>query len=143
MKQITVTRKIEFDAGHRVMNHESKCATLHGHRYVVWITATAPELDGIGRVIDFSVLKERIGTWIDAHWDHTCIISFEDDQVIGALASLPKAKPVCVVPFNPTAENMAHYLLHVICPMLMQDTGVTVTKVRVDETPNCYAEVEL
>ena len=34
-----ITRKLEFDAGHRVMNHESKCATCHGHRYVLEVTA--------------------------------------------------------------------------------------------------------
>lgn len=50
---ITVTRVLEFDAGHRVVNHESKCATLHGHRYKVEIVAAAPGLDSLGRVIDF------------------------------------------------------------------------------------------
>jgi 6-pyruvoyltetrahydropterin/6-carboxytetrahydropterin synthase len=142
---VTVTRKLEFDAGHRVMNHESKCATLHGHRYTVWVTAeeAATGLDRIGRVIDFSVLKEKIGGWIDHHWDHTCIISLEDRETLVALSKLPQAKPICGVPFNPTAENMATFLLHNICPILMDGTGIRITKVRVDETPNCYAEVEL
>lgn len=140
---ITITRKIEFDAGHRVMNHESKCATLHGHRYTVWVTATAPELDSLGRVIDFSVLKEKIGGWIDERWDHTCLIYERDTEVLKALESLPAKKPVYSAPFNPTAENMAWYLLHMICPVVMGDTGITITKVRVDETPNCFAEVSL
>lgn len=141
--EITITRKLEFDAGHRVMNHESKCATLHGHRYVVELTATAESLDSIGRIIDFSVLKERIGGWIDANWDHTCLIFKEDRVVINALKFLPQHKPVFETDFNPTAENMAEYLLNTVCPEKLKDTGVQVTKVTLWETPNCKAEASL
>ena len=50
----TITRRLEFDAGHRVYQHESKCNHVHGHRYVVEVEATGT-LDGLGRIIDFSV----------------------------------------------------------------------------------------
>jgi 6-pyruvoyltetrahydropterin/6-carboxytetrahydropterin synthase len=137
---ITVTRKLEFDAGHRVMNHESKCATLHGHRYVVEITAEAQALDKIGRVIDFSVLKQKIGSWLDKNWDHTCIVYSKDTRTLKALKSMPRAKNPWVAPWNPTAENMAEHLLHVVCPAELKRTGVEVTKIKVWETPNCSAE---
>lgn len=140
---ITITRKLEFDAGHRVHNHESKCGTLHGHRYVLEVTATAPELDQLGRVIDFSVLKEKIGTWIDDQWDHTTLVFQDDHQTHNALLSMPRFKPPYVCAFNPTAENMAHHLLHEIIPFLMLGTGVQVTKLKLWETPNCFAEVTL
>lgn len=140
---ITITRVLEFDAGHRVMNHEAKCATLHGHRYRIEIQAHAPELDTLGRVIDFSILKELIGTWLDTHWDHTCVIYQEDKAVLEALDKLPRRKPVWVAPWNPTAENMAAHLLKVVCPELLTGTGVEVTKVTVWETPNCKAEATL
>lgn len=140
---ITITRKLEFDAGHRVHNHESKCGTLHGHRYVAEITATAPELDSLGRVIDFSVLKEKIGTWLDEAWDHNTLVFREDDATQRALMSIPRKKDPFVCDFNPTAENMAAYLLRTVCPVLMKGTGVTVTKIRLWETPNCFAEVTL
>lgn len=139
---ITCTRKLEFDAAHRVMNHESKCATIHGHRYVAEITAQAESLDDLGRVIDFSVLKETIGKWIDLHWDHTAIIFADDKETLAALNSIPKYKPVFVFVSNPTAENMADFLLR-LCPALLEGTGVLVTKVRLYETPNCYAEATL
>jgi 6-pyruvoyltetrahydropterin/6-carboxytetrahydropterin synthase len=140
---ITITRKLEFDAGHRVHQHESKCGTLHGHRYVLEVTATAPELDGLGRVIDFSVLKEKIGTWIDTYWDHTTLVYVEDKITALALEGIPKFKPTFLCTFNPTAENMAHYLLHEIIPSLMAGTGVTVNRLKLWETPNCFAEVTL
>lgn len=140
---ITITRRLEFDAGHRVMNHESKCATLHGHRYVIEIEATSPELDSIGRVIDFSVLKQKIAPWLDEKWDHNVILFKDDAETIAALSSIPRKKDPFISDFNPTAENMASYLLKEICPSLLSGTGVTVTKIRVHETPNCFAEASL
>lgn len=140
---ITVTRLLEFDAAHRVMNHESKCATLHGHRYKVEIEATAPDLDGVGRVIDFSVLKAKIGTWLDENWDHTSIVWEEDAKTAFALRQIPQKKPPFITDWNPTAENMAIYLLKVICPRELSGYGVTVTMVKVWETPNCYAIASL
>jgi 6-pyruvoyltetrahydropterin/6-carboxytetrahydropterin synthase len=141
--EISVTRKLEFDAGHRVMNHESKCATLHGHRYVVEITAEAQSLDNVGRIIDFSVLKDKIGTWLDTNWDHNVIIYDKDSDTLKALRWIPRKKEPWAAPWNPTAENMARHLLIVVCPTELKGTGVMVTKVRVHETPNCYADAVL
>ena len=62
---ITATRRLQFAAGHRVHGHEGKCRHLHGHNFVVFLTAAAENLDAVGRVIDFGVLKERIGGWIE------------------------------------------------------------------------------
>lgn len=163
-------RKIGFDAGHRVVNHESKCAHLHGHRYTVEIYATqkleqppvaevlvmpkAEYLDDVGRVIDFSVLKERIGGWIDDAWDHGLIL-WAADPLLKDIKNMIVATPEvsegrCIgimqkyyeMPYNPTAENMAKYLLEEICPRLLGGTGVYVTKIRLWETPNCFAEAE-
>jgi 6-pyruvoyltetrahydropterin/6-carboxytetrahydropterin synthase len=37
---LTITRKLEFDAGHRIPDHNSQCRNLHGHRYTLLITLT-------------------------------------------------------------------------------------------------------
>lgn len=140
---ITVTRLLEFDAAHRVKNHESKCSTLHGHRYKVEIEATAPDLDQIGRVIDFSVLKAKIGTWLDEHWDHNVVVWYQDTETLAALRTIPRKKEPWVAGWNPTAENMANFLLRVVAPNELATTGVTVTRVTVWETPNCYARATL
>jgi 6-pyruvoyltetrahydropterin/6-carboxytetrahydropterin synthase len=125
------------------MNHESKCATAHGHNYYAHIFAQAESLDSIGRVIDFSVLKEKIGSWIDLHWDHTFLVFEKDVDMIRALLSSPRKKDPFICAFNPTAENMAQFLLHEICPQQLQETDVVVTRVIIYETDNCYAEASL
>jgi len=125
------------------MGHESKCATPHGHNYYAHIYAEADQLDPLGRVIDFSVLKEKIGSWIELHWDHNFLVFEKDVELVSALMGVSRKKDPFICPFNPTAENMALYLLKIVCPEQLQNTHVKVTKVVLYETENCYAEAEL
>jgi 6-pyruvoyltetrahydropterin/6-carboxytetrahydropterin synthase len=140
---ITCTRKLSFSAGHRVLGHEGVCAYPHGHNYHVWITAEAEKLDEIGRVIDFFVLKEKVGGWLDSHWDHTFLLFEEDQEMISALKIITGPRKPFLCPFNPTAENMAYYLLKVVCPEVLAATGITVVRVVVEETSNCSAEATM
>lgn len=141
---ITAVRRIQFCYGHRVFNHESKCATMHGHNGVVFIHAKAQDgLDSIGRVIDFSVLKETVGNWIDVHWDHTTILYKEDAITIDLIKQMEAKKPPFILDENPTAENLAKYLLEVVSPNLLKGKGVVVYKVVFWETENCFAEIEI
>jgi 6-pyruvoyltetrahydropterin/6-carboxytetrahydropterin synthase len=71
------------------------------------------------------------------------IIFDEDVATLRALHSCPRRKEPWVAPFNPTAENMADYILRTVCPQVLADTAVAVTKVVVWETPNCCAEASL
>lgn len=140
----TVTRRLEFDAAHRVPRHESKCRSLHGHRYVVEVTATAPGLDTAGRIVDFGVVKELVGGWLDREWDHTTIL---DGTLDAPLADFIEAhqnpgRPVVRLAGPPTAEVMARVIL-ARAQELLAPCGVTVTRVRVYETPNCYADAEV
>lgn len=140
----TCVRKIHFCYGHRVMRHESKCATLHGHNGVVWAHATPIEgLDELGRVIDFSVLKEEIGGWVDKNWDHTMILFKDDEKTIDLCKQAPSFKELFILDTNPTAENLAYYLLHVVCPKVLKGKGVIVHKITFWETENCYATQSL
>jgi 6-pyruvoyltetrahydropterin/6-carboxytetrahydropterin synthase len=140
---ITCLRRIQFCAGHRVHEHESKCRNLHGHNYVAFFEACGidADLDRLGRVIDFAVLKERIGGWIDQHWDHGFILWTNDQEAIVAVSGM-LAKKLYLMPTNPTAENMAKHLLRDVCPTLMEGSGVKVIKVTIWETENCIAVAE-
>ena len=149
MTAITCTRRLTFCAGHRVAGHEGKCRFLHGHNYVVYIEARAEPgfegLDGIGRVIDFSVLKERFGTWIDQNWDHKFLAWAGDDELRDfwhepATHKAEKLWPVFWLDYNPTAENIGRVLME-LAPDLMQGTNVRIVSVRVEETENCSAHV--
>lgn len=142
MSTITCTRKIGFDAAHRVVQHESKCKYVHGHRYTLEATFSAGRLDSLGRIIDFGVIKEKLGTWIDTNWDHT-IVLWEKDKELGELIAGQTGQVPYYIPTNPTAENMALYLLETICPKLFAEDSITCTSVHIQETPNCSAGAAL
>jgi 6-pyruvoyltetrahydropterin/6-carboxytetrahydropterin synthase len=139
---ISATRRLQFCAGHRVHQHESKCRNLHGHNYVVFLKAvgTTSSLDELGRVIDFGSLKQRFGTWIDEHWDHNMILWEGDSEALAAVKSIGGQK-LFLLPKNPTAENMACYLLEEVGPRVLDGTGIRIVEVTLWETENCYATV--
>ena len=153
MSKTTASRYHDISAGHRVTGHESKCRHLHGHNYRVHFDCEADELDSVGRVIDFSVIKEKLCMWLEDNWDHK-FLYWEHDPLIGALTLYRGSYPGWVsysndfvdfgdsmvkVPFNPTAENMAQYLVDVVGPEQLKGTGVRLVKVTIDETMKCSA----
>lgn len=140
MALITATRYHDFSCGHRVYQHESKCAHLHGHNYRVTFTILAPELDSVGRVLDFSVMKDRLCMWLEDNWDHHCLIWQEDPWSVDLAMIDPT---IVIVPFNPTAENMARILLDVVGPKQLEGTPATLIKVEVEETRKCSASAQL
>lgn len=140
MSKITATRYHDFSAGHRVHGHEGKCAHLHGHNYRVHFTVEG-HLDALGRVIDFSAIKDRLCNWLEANWDHKMLIGEEDPMRRVLEGTDPGG--VVIVPFNPTAENMANYLLTQIAPMQLEGTGVALIHVSVEETRKCSASAQL
>ncbi len=138
---ITCTRKFHFDSAHRVMQHEHKCKLLHGHRYVVEATFTASNLDSVGRIIDFSIIKNLLGSWLDNNFDHNTILH-QEDALLGEQISKITGQKIYYLPCNPTAENIAWYLHKKICPMLFDDYNITCVSIAVFETPNCSAKIK-
>ena len=143
MTKIQAVRRIQFCSGHRVLGHEGRCAHLHGHNYVAFFHAVADQLDTVGRVIDFGMLKQKLGTWVDEHWDHGFVYNREDEEVAAIFADLAVDHKHFALPDNPTAENLARYLLEVVGPQQLAGTGVQLVKVVLWETENCFAEVSL
>lgn len=144
-----VTRRFVFDAAHRVLGHKGKCRHLHGHRYVVEVSAEAKELNGLGMVVDFSVLKEKVGWWIDEFLDHNTLLH-KDDPLLQLGRTLVASK-VWVDEFahfgrrpyimdeNPTAENIAKLVFEKSTQILKEFQGLRVVGVTIWETENCRA----
>lgn len=131
-----ITRKHEIHCGHRVYGHEGKCRNLHGHAYVFHLTCEAEELDALGRVIDFGVIKSLLCQWLEDNWDHRMLIWSEDPILPQFLLLDPS---VVSVPFNPTAENIAAHMVRVVGPKLLGGTNVRLSSVKLDETGKCSA----
>lgn len=147
---ITCTRRLEFDAAHRIPRHVAKCKLVHGHRYVIEATFAITEsdkqkLNDMGMVVDFGIIKERLGGWINDNWDHNIILSAEDSALGKSIQQYTKQR-VFYMDVYPTAENLAYYLLNEVCPKLFNNEPTNHIKcisIRIYETPNSYAEAKL
>lgn len=134
-----ITKRLEWDAGHRVPLHASKCRSPHGHRYAAEITCTASQLTREGFVIDFGIVKSIIGGWLDENWDHTMILQ-RGDPLIKALQSIDEPfRPIYILNYAPTAENMARHLFDA-AQELLRGHFILVARVRIFETPTCWAD---
>ncbi len=139
---ITIMRRIKFCAGHRLHQHGGKCEYFHGHNYTAEFYVTGNETDSVGRLIDFGVLKAKFKGWLDEHWDHGFVLYESDENGIAA-AKIVRPCKYYTLPYNPTAENMALYLLETVCPQLLDGTNVHATKVILWETDEAFAEASM
>ncbi|UGO52899.1 queuosine biosynthesis protein [Escherichia phage vB_EcoS_OddieOddie] len=160
----TVIRSHEICAGHRVVGHESKCRHLHGHNYKFHFKVAPKKgsqeinsilLDDVGRVIDFSVVKTTLCQWLEDNWDHK-FLHWEEDPLIKALqVDLELCdeatghdvrdfdNSLVSLPFNPTAENLAAYMVEVIGPQLLDEHGVQLVECTIEETSKCHVNYSL
>jgi 6-pyruvoyltetrahydropterin/6-carboxytetrahydropterin synthase len=141
-----ITRRLEFDAGHRIPNHKSQCKHLHGHRYAIEITLSGGIISGEGlaeegMVMDFADVKRiAMEKLVDA-WDHAFLVYRGDKTVCAFLASLPDHKTV-ILDAVPTAENLAQIAFGILEPAYQDIYGnhLRLEKVRLYETPNNWAD---
>jgi 6-pyruvoyltetrahydropterin/6-carboxytetrahydropterin synthase len=139
---LTIMRRIKFCAGHRLHKHGGKCEHFHGHNYMADFYVTGDGVDAVGRVIDFAELKKLFKGWLDENWDHGFVLNEADDNGLAAVRIVEPCR-YYVLPYNPTSENMATYLLREVCPKLLAGKGVTATKVVIWESDESFAEASL
>ena len=128
----TVSRDFTFCYGHRLLNYNGKCAHLHGHNGLVRISLRSAELNEQGMVLDFSELKNTIGTYIEENLDHRTILQ-RTDPLVPVLQK--HAEPLVLIDVPPTAENLAKYLFEKIA-----DMGFPIDRIQFWETDKCCAE---
>lgn len=146
-KKISITRRIEFDAGHRVPDHQGQCRNLHGHRYAIEITVSGavhqePGNPENGMVTDFGQLKEILVSEIVDPWDHAFLVAKSDKAVLELIKAIPNHKTV-VLDSVPTVENLVAVASQKLRAAFQKRFGdaVTLEMVRLYETPNCWADM--
>jgi 6-pyruvoyltetrahydropterin/6-carboxytetrahydropterin synthase len=144
---LTITRKLEFDAGHRIPDHKSQCRNLHGHRYTLLITLNgevnqAEGQSDSGMILDFSDVKALAKECLVDVWDHAFLVCCNDHVVMQFLGSLPDHKTV-VLDRVPTVENLAQIAFNILQRAYQNRYGssLALCSITLYETPNCWAEV--
>lgn len=113
-----MTKTVEFDAGHRVPDHKSKCKNPHGHRYSVTVQVATSALvesgSSSGMVLDFGDVKTLLMEKVHDVLDHGFIVYEADTVMLEALLEPVNSDPrdgwkVVIFPYIPTAENIARW----------------------------------
>tara|TARA_A100001037_G_scaffold29148_1_gene23163 strand:- start:356 stop:733 length:378 start_codon:yes stop_codon:yes gene_type:complete len=119
---------------------------MHGHRYR-W----EAELDGDvvtqrgvsdeGMLMDFSDISDILNKHIHDIVDHAFIVYEGDHEAIGALSMMNDEHRTLVVPFIPTAENLAKWAYEQVRPHIESSYGnkLRLHAFHVRETPKSWA----
>lgn len=136
---VTITRHVEFDAGHRVPDHQSKCRHPHGHRYRLDVTLAGPVHTVRGRsddgmVLDFGDLAVALNCVAD-RYDHAFLVAATDEDLLAFLEANEWRHVIVDGP--PTAEVLVECLVAELRPLL--PVGVEPVEATLWETPKCRA----
>ena len=127
----SVTKRIDFCYGHRLLDYGGICKHPHGHNAVAEIEVQN-QLDDRNMVCDFSDIKRVVKGWIDSELDHKMLLR-QDDPLVAPLRLL--GEPMYLLDSNPTVERIARLIFD-----YAKAHGFPVVRVKVWETPTSFAE---
>jgi 6-pyruvoyltetrahydropterin/6-carboxytetrahydropterin synthase len=109
-----VAKQAEWDMGHRLTNHSSKCRNLHGHHYKLEVclegdVVTKKGASEEGMVIDFGEIKSAIQKHIFDVLDHSFMVWEKDELLVKFFKENSELKHL-LVPFVTTSENIAAWI---------------------------------
>ena len=140
-----IVKIIQWDMGHRVMNHRSVCRGLHGHRYKAEICVEGDIVNETGAseegmVVDFADIKRIANSFIHDKLDHAFMVWEKDIELLNFFENSEGHKPV-IVPFTSTAENVAAYIFNELDGQFNDafGTGLRLHSVKLWETPTSCA----
>ena len=146
---IEITKIVEWDMGHRVPNHKSKCRNPHGHRYRLEMTVSGPLIDDSGNssegmVYDFGDIKQIMMKQVHDPLDHGFMYYTHDLVMKEAFMAAEREAEhddnfnIIRVDFIPTAENIVKMCYDAMVNEFPE--GINITKLRLYETPNSWAD---
>ncbi len=129
-----IYKQVHFDASHRLLHYQGKCANLHGHRWLVEVWIEGPVDPESGILVDFNEI-----TSIIEQFDHQIILNEKDPMV----APISKFQTVVTTNGDPTSELLARTIRDLIRVECEGCSGgrARVARIRVWESDTCYAEL--
>ena len=116
MYELTV--RSAFEAAHFIGGYNGKCSRLHGHNWTVEAVVRGEELDALGMLIDFKILKAELNK----------ILEDFDHRFLNELETFAEE--------NPTAENLARKIFRQLVVNEIFSGSTKLYAVKVFESPN-------
>lgn len=137
-----VVKTFSFDSSHMLDCHDGKCRNLHGHTYKLEVEISGSLISHgpkEGMVLDFSDLKRIVNECIVDRMDHAFLYNRNNERET-ALAEMLEGWQLktFAFEFRTTAEAMSRYIFE----CLRNQGGLSVTRIRLWETPTSYSEYE-
>ena len=107
-----------FEAAHRIVDYPGKCRRLHGHNWTVEVEIVGAELDDLGMLVDFKLVKKHLNAALETL----------DHQYLNELSMFADK--------NPTAENLAKFVFDELAKTDFLRGGVSIAAVSVWESPH-------
>ena len=107
-----------FEAAHFIGGYDGKCQRLHGHNWQVEAIVRGHDLDKLGMLVDFKILKAELNKILD-EFDH---------RYLNELETFAQE--------NPTAENLARKIFERLSTSEIFHGTTKLFAVKVFETPN-------
>lgn len=101
-----ISKEFSVAMGHRLSQHHGLCSNFHGHNYKIIVGIQSGMLNENGMVMDFSDLKHIVNERI-IQYDHALMINKKDLPVAKKMQEVLSDLKILIVPYEPTAENMA------------------------------------
>jgi 6-pyruvoyltetrahydropterin/6-carboxytetrahydropterin synthase len=142
MSKIRITKMFEFETAHALHNYDGLCRNIHGHTYKLSVTVIGQPNDNtnspkLGMVVDFGILKEIVKPNIVDKFDHSIILSKNEDTNYFEKEN-KLFKRIHIMDFQPTAENLVVHFAEIITPLLPKN--IKLHNIRLHETTNSFAE---
>ena len=113
-----IRKRFKVESSHKVLQASSyRCShSYHGHSAVIDAFFEGRQLDNAQMLMDFGLMKETIGPWIDS-MDHCHIIWDKDDPESIEFFKKHNDRYI-IIPFNPSAEMLSIFIMHYINKIL-------------------------
>ncbi len=140
----TIRKQFKMEYAHQLADSYSvACQTLHGHSAILEVFLTSKDITEDSMIVDFGKIKSFVNEYIDS-FDHALILKdTTPDEYVEMLKKYNDPGRIKLVPYNPTAEEMARDICQHIRKVLdvEWDKSDTVKlAVRFHETATGWAE---
>lgn len=147
-----ICKTLEIENGHMLSLHPDNCRFPHGHTRKVEFVLEAGELDAVGMVCDFKIIKEAVGAYLES-FDHALCMNTDDkmyavfkeaygDRVIGFESTEPTTEVMAKDFFDACTRHLRQYSANPSAGYILRD-NVKLVSVRVWETGNSWAEYSI